>query len=115
MIMTIGPSDFPNGHGQNYHFEHDHNTIFIIEWFMVKWSKLTDISTISTIKKSGIVEMIKIKFGLNILTKKVLQSLGWSWSKNRDYCTPQLVACIVPHGLTSIFKNQRTFAICSYS
>jgi hypothetical protein len=38
--MIIEPSDFPNyGHGQNDHFDRDHNTIFI-----VKWSKLTDLN-----------------------------------------------------------------------
>jgi hypothetical protein len=26
--MTIEPLDFPNGHGQNDHFGHDHNTSF---------------------------------------------------------------------------------------
>jgi hypothetical protein len=41
--MIIEHSDFSNGHDQNEHFGHDHNAIFII-----KWSKLTDISTIST-------------------------------------------------------------------
>jgi hypothetical protein len=40
--MTMTPSDYPNIHGQDDHFSHDHNTIFII-----KWSKLTDIATIS--------------------------------------------------------------------
>jgi hypothetical protein len=43
--MTIEPSVFSNGPGQNDHIDHDHNTIFII-----KWLKLTDISTISTTK-----------------------------------------------------------------
>ena len=33
--MTIEPSEFPNGHGQNEQFDHDHNTIFIIKWL---WS-----------------------------------------------------------------------------
>jgi hypothetical protein len=75
MTMTVEPSDFPYGHGQNDHFDHDHNTIFIIKWF---WSKLTDISTISmsfddfNSKKSGIVEMVMIKFDLTILTTEIL-------------------------------------------
>jgi hypothetical protein len=41
---------------------------------MVKWSKLTDISTIFNNfnnKKSGIVEIFMIKFGLTILTMKI--------------------------------------------
>jgi hypothetical protein len=73
--MTIEPSDFPNGHGQNGHFGQDRNTILLSNLVMVKWSKLTDISTISTncnnstTKKSGIVEIVLIKFGL---TMKIL-------------------------------------------
>jgi hypothetical protein len=38
---------------------------------MVKWSKLTDISTISTTKLSGIVVMVMVK-----------------WSMNRGHLTP---------------------------
>jgi hypothetical protein len=46
---------------------------------MVKWSKLTDISTnfknfIN--KKSGIVEIVMIKYGLTILTMKILEIWG---------------------------------------
>ena len=45
--MNKEPSDFPNGHYQNDHFDYNHNTIFINKWswLMVKWSQLTDIST----------------------------------------------------------------------
>jgi hypothetical protein len=57
---------------------------FYHQMVMVKWSKLADISTsqqISTTKKSGIVEIFMIKFGLIILTMKILEFWGWSWSK----------------------------------
>jgi hypothetical protein len=43
--MTIEPSDFPNGHGQDDHF--------------------------------GEMVMIMMKFGLTILTMKILLSWGW--------------------------------------
>jgi hypothetical protein len=61
--MTIEPSDFPNDHGQDDHFDHDHNTISII-----KWSKLTDadISTVST------------NFN-NFNNKKI-----WNWRNDHD-------------------------------
>jgi hypothetical protein len=54
---------------------------------MVKWSEITDILTISTNfkkfnnKKSGIGEIFMIEFGLTILTMKILDFWGWSWSK----------------------------------
>jgi hypothetical protein len=69
--MTIEPSDFLNGHGQNDHFGDDHQMVMVI------WSRLTDTSPISTInnfnnKKSGIVDMAVIEFGLTILIRKVL-------------------------------------------
>ena len=60
---------------------------FYYQILMIKWSKLTDISTISTNfknfnnKKSGIVEIVMIKFGLTILTMKIMEFWGWSWSK----------------------------------
>jgi hypothetical protein len=60
--------------------DHDHNTILIMKW---SWSKLTDISTISTNlhnKKTGIVDMVMTKFGLSILTMKILEFWGWSQS-----------------------------------
>jgi hypothetical protein len=47
---------------------------FYYQMVLVKWSKLTDISTISTNfnnKKSRIVEIVMIKFGLTILTMKI--------------------------------------------
>jgi hypothetical protein len=69
--VTIELSDFPNVHGRNDHFGHDHNTIFD-QMVIVKWSKLTDISKILWQKKSGIVDMVNIKYGLTILTMKVL-------------------------------------------
>jgi hypothetical protein len=51
---------------------------------MVKINKLTDISTISTNfnknKKSVIVEMVMIKFGLTILITEILEFWEWSWS-----------------------------------
>jgi hypothetical protein len=58
--------------------------LFYQQMVMVKWSKLTGISTISTNfnnKKFGIVEFVMIKFGLTILTMKILEFWGWSWSK----------------------------------
>jgi hypothetical protein len=58
--MTMEHMGFPNGHGQNDHFDHDHSTVKII-----KWSESTKVST--NFKEFGIVEMVLVKFGLNIL------------------------------------------------
>jgi hypothetical protein len=54
------------------------------------------------VKKSGVVKVVFIKFGLTILTMKILLYRGWSWSnldltvethfsqvvKNRGHSTP---------------------------
>jgi hypothetical protein len=71
LTMTMEPLNFQNGHCQNDHLAQDYDTIYH-QIDMVKWSKLTDISTTSTNfnnfhqKLSGIVEMVMIKFGLTI-------------------------------------------------
>jgi phosphatidate phosphatase PAH1 len=103
--MTIEPSNFLNGHGQNNHFDHQMVRV------RVKWSKLTDISTMSpnfnnfNIKKFGGLEIVMIKFGLTILTMKIMEfedghgqnwldhfnhrtSILAKWSKIRGHRTP---------------------------
>jgi hypothetical protein len=74
--MTLEPSDFPNGNGQNNHFDHDHNTILSSNGH----GQMDKIYRYFNNKKSGIVEMVTIKFQLTILTTVILEFWDWSWS-----------------------------------
>jgi hypothetical protein len=82
-----GGSDHDLDHRNFEFFKRTILTMTIIPFYhqmvLVKWSKLTDISTNFknfNNKKSRIEEIIMIKFGLTILTMKILEFLGWSWS-----------------------------------
>jgi hypothetical protein len=45
------------------------------------FKQFQQISTVSATRKSGIVEIVMNKLGLTILTIKILEFWGWSWSK----------------------------------
>jgi hypothetical protein len=63
------PPDFPNGHSQN--FGHDHYTILSSNDHGQMVKIIRYFNNFNN-KKSGIVEIIIIKLGVTILTKKIL-------------------------------------------
>jgi hypothetical protein len=70
------PSDFPNSYGKNNHIDHDHNIILSSNGHgqMVKINRyFNNFNKFQQQKKSGIVEMVMIKFGLTILTTEILE------------------------------------------
>jgi hypothetical protein len=68
--MTIESLNFSSGHGQNDHFSNDHNTILSSNGHvqMVEINRYFN----NVNKKSGMVEIFMIKFGLTILTIELL-------------------------------------------
>jgi hypothetical protein len=77
--MTIEPSDFPNGHGQNDHSDHDHDTILVLNdpGKIVKinryFNNFNKFQQFKQQKKYGIVDTVMMKFGLTILTTEILK------------------------------------------
>jgi hypothetical protein len=62
--LTIEPSDFRNGHGQNDHFDHAMTTIpFLSSNGHGLRVIINRDFTNFNYKKSGILEMVMIKFG----------------------------------------------------
>jgi hypothetical protein len=59
-MMTIGPSDFPNGHVQYDHFDYSHNTILIIKWSWLNGQNLQifqQFQQISIISNTKVLEL----------------------------------------------------------
>jgi hypothetical protein len=79
MTMIKEPSDFPNGHCQDDHFDHDHNTTFIIKWswsngqnqqMFQQFQKISTISTTKSLELELTILTIEPQFGL------IVENLG---------------------------------------